>query len=1684
MSLIENITVNGVITPQIVISIIGDGACLFRSISFHLFNTQERFQEIRNTIVLHVADHWEYYKTASYNSNGDNFVTAEEYVREMVISTVYGGICELVAAGNIFPFLFEIYYNNILYANFGISTNPVKRLRLTGHINSGHFDAYLPIDSAINFSTNFSVRENSISVSSDILQTSNNINNAHNINPNSLSNVLSKSNNDVTESVTSNTLGLSISNHLDDTENDTRLVKKRKRRSRCTDRVRNDQVKQAIKKFKVSNPQSKLIAAKKYQENHPEQHREAVAAYQRNNPEVHRQCQNLYEQNHVGIRTENRLRKWKIKKLSGLAYDPMIDYKNDIGSMSEKCKYCQALKWKGETPGMCCNNGKVQLDRLQPPPEPLRSLLKSDHPDHEHFKDRIRKYNGCFQMTSFGGKQIVEAGFMPTFKVQGQVYHMFGSLIPNPNENPQFLQIYFVGEDEKEVKLRCSHYPEVKQALVKQLQNMLHNENKFIRDLKTTLDNVPQNCKNFQVVIRADRKPANGHPGCYNVASSNEVALVIVGQQFEKRDIVIQSHDNKLQRISELHRSYDALQYPLMFCYGEDGYSIDIFQKNPTTKIPLSKTVSASDFYAYRIMIREEMDNYLVQYGSLFSQYLVDMYAKIETEKLNFIRNHQKKLRADNYVHLKDAIGRQDVQANQLGKLVVLPSSFTGGPRYMHEKAQDALTYVRKYGSSDLFITFTCNPKWKEIQEALLPGQKHYHRPDIIARVFNRKVKDLMDLLIKGELFGKVRCHIASIEWQKRGLPHVHILLWLVDRISPDMIDKFVCAEIPNPDEDPLLHEIVTANMMHGPCGILNRNSPCMKDGACSKRYPAMLIQETQRGQDGYPKYRRRSTNDGGFKIRIRSFDLDNRWVVPYNPVLLRTFNAHINVEITSSIKSIKYVCKYVTKGSDQAAFGLGNDIDEIKMYESGRYISSSEAVWRILGFNIHDRYPAITHLDVHLENGQRVYFTEQNIAERLENPPTTTLQGFFQICQTDDFAKTLLYSEVPSYYVWQNNKFIRRKRGQDVEGLPGVKKDSALGRVYTIHPNNVECYHLRLLLHHVKGPISYSFLKTVNNIEYPTFKAACKAFGLLEDDKQWDFALEEAAMCRSPNKMRELFSVILIFCHPADALSLWDKYKNSFSEDIRRQCYRQHAENSITDSEIHNRGLVLIEDCVLNLGGKNLEEYGLPSPKRSGGLLENREYLRETIYDLCALQEIVTKNEQSLTEEQQFVYKEVLNSIEYNSGKLIFLDAPGGTGKTHLINLLLAKVRTTYGIALAAASSGIAATLLEGGKTAHSAFKLPLNLNTIETPTCNISKQSNMAKVLKECKLIVWDESPMSHKKGFEALNNCLKDLKNSNKLMGGVTVLLAGDFRQTLPVIPRGTRANEVAACIKSSHLWPQITKITLTKNMRVHLKGDSTAGQFSELLLKIGDGKYPEFEGKITLPPELGTLVKTLKDLTEKIYPDIKNLNHKSMEWLCERAILTSKNDTAGEINKILLSSFQAETMEYKSVNTVLEVDDAVHYPAEFLNSLNPPGFPPHILTLKIGTPIMLLRNLNPPKLCNGTRLRITALQKNVVEAEIMTGSAKGESVFIPRIPMIPSDYPFQFKRMQFPIKVCFAMTINKSQGQTLKIAGIDVREDCFSHGQFYVACSRVSMPGNLVILAPEEKTSNVVYREVLS
>ena len=566
-------------------------------------------------------------------------------------------------------------------------------------------------------------------------------------------------------------------------------------------------------------------------------------------------------------------------------------------------------------------------------------------------------------------------------------------------------------------------------------------------------------------------------------------------------------------------------------------------------------------FYANRLMIRENRPNHLLQYRQLLNQFIVDCYAKIEAERLLLIRLNQKKLRVEEYIHVRDAIAN-DGNLQNIGSMCILPSSFIGSPRQMHEYTQDAMTYVKHYGTPDLFVTFTCDPNWPEIKSLLSDGQNPSDRHDLIARVFRQKQLKLIAAETKYQIFGEVRCWMYTIEYQKRGLPHPHNLFWLKEKIQPSQIDEIISAEIPNRNLDANLYDVVVSNMIHGPCGAFNPKSVCMQDNKCTKKYPRKLLKETQTGEDGYPKYRRRSIHDGGFIATLKrgntDVEIDNRWIVPYCPLLSKMFQAHINVEYCNSVKSIKYVCKYVTKGSDMAMFGFttSNSQDEIAQFQLGRYICSNEAVWRILSFPIHERHPTVMHLGVHLENGQRVYFTTSNIEQRAAEPPRTTLTAFFELCQEDPFAKTLLYAEVARYYTFckSSKKFRRRKVGTPVPNY-GVFAADALGRVYTVHPNNAECYYLRMLLHAVRGPTSFQDLRTIEGELCATFREACQKLGLLEDDQHWDRTLSEAQLTSFPPQLRSLFAIILTSCHPSNPSGLWEKFKEC--SVVRTSCFK-----------------------------------------------------------------------------------------------------------------------------------------------------------------------------------------------------------------------------------------------------------------------------------------------------------------------------------------------------------------------------------------------------------------------------------------------------------------------------------------------------------------------------------------------
>lgn len=216
-----------------------------------------------------------------------------------------------------------------------------------------------------------------------------------------------------------------------------------------------------------------------------------------------------------------------------------------------------------------------------------------------------------------------------------------------------------------------------------------------------------------KLIIRSDLTPFGEHERCFNGPIEEEVAIVMVDGEYSRRDIVIQRRDQHIQRIDGTHRFYDTLQYPILFWQGSDTYKFSLRQVDPGTGASTNKKVSSMDYYSYHLMIRNDDQNFILRCDPLLSQFVVDMYAKIEGERLRYIRLNQKQLRVDDYIHLRDAF-INDRDPSDIGQRFILPSTFKGSPRHMHEYSQDAMAYVRLHGRPDLFLTFTCNRKWAE----------------------------------------------------------------------------------------------------------------------------------------------------------------------------------------------------------------------------------------------------------------------------------------------------------------------------------------------------------------------------------------------------------------------------------------------------------------------------------------------------------------------------------------------------------------------------------------------------------------------------------------------------------------------------------------------------------------------------------------------------------------------------------------------------------------------------------------------------------------------------------------------------------------------------------------------------------------------------------------------------------
>ncbi|GAU50219.1 hypothetical protein TSUD_408980 [Trifolium subterraneum] len=972
----------------------------------------------------------------------------------------------------------------------------------------------------------------------------------------------------------------------------------------------------------------------------------------------------------------------------------------DLGDPNWQCLNCGAFMWYQERKcrtrhttipefQLCCHGGKSELPLLQEPPQLLQHLLFNRFSsDSKNYQAHTRIYNSMFAFTSPGmqlNDQHLRGKGPPTLRIQGQVCHRIGSLLPEEGDQPKFAQLY-IYDTENEVRNRMQNFrsnKEIDEEIVNKLKSMLDEHNVHAKAFRMARDLLQNNqVQDLKLQLIADRK-TDGR--IYNKPTVSEVAAFIVGDVHtgSQRDIIMHKKSGHLQRINEFHASYLAFQYPLIFPYGEDGFRSGIQHRfSHQTEITKRNRLTIKDWLSFRMQTRKDEAKTLICSRRLFQQFVVDGYAMMETERLNWLRKNQPKLRVSKYHNLHDSSqGKNSTASNKRGQRVVLPSTFVGSKRYMDQLYFDGMAISSAVGFPDLFITFTCNPTWPEITRELNKNNlKPQDRPDIIVKVFKMKFDLLMKDLTKKHILGKVLAYMYTIEFQKRGLPHAHIIIFLHPSSkypTPADIDNIISAELPNPETDTELFMLVKKHMLHGPCGQENNKSPCMSNG-----------------------------------------------------------------------------------------------------------------------------------------------------------------------------------------------------------------------------------------------------------------REACFAMGFLGDDKEYIGAIREA--------------------------------------------HGWGPELQLTDQELENLTLLEIEK-YLQANRRTLKSFkSMPYP--DGYVLEqlgNRLIYDERDYDIPTLKQEFNQLFSTLTDEQRKIYDQIMEAVDKQQGGVFFLHGYGGTGKTFMWRTLSSALRSKQEIVLTVATSGIAALLLLGGRTAHSKFKLPVP--TLDNSMCKTEHDSDLADLLRATKLIIWDEAPMAHKYTFEALDRSLKDFmsntSNSTEIFGGKVVVFGGDFRQILPVIPRGSRSDIVHSSLNASYIWDHCKVLTLTKNMRLNQGSTPEENKeieaFSKWLLLVGEGKLSEPNdgtAEIEIPKEIliTEFENPIQGIVESTYPDFIN-NHRNHEYLLSRAILASTIEVVESINDYVLGLMPGEETVYYSSNTVdrsdMHNEDMLHiYTPEFLNSLRTSGVPNHIIKLKIGTPIMLMRNID--------------------------------------------------------------------------------------------------------------------------
>jgi hypothetical protein len=909
------------------------------------------------------------------------------------------------------------------------------------------------------------------------------------------------------------------------------------------------------------------------------------------------------------------------------------------------------------------------------------------------------------------------------------------------------------------------------------------------------------------------------------------------------------------------------------------------------------------------------------------------------------------------------------------------------------------------------------NPYWLDFQ-ALKRGDGPYSDSTMATIIFRSKLNALMKFIRSGKMLGNVSAFVWRIEYQKRGLPHAHILLWTdYDTSNVAAIEKVVNVRLPRyspfPDDHNSTSDFRTLIQHYQ---LHKHSKRCLNpDKSCRYGYPQPVAEATVIRRHQYSFAR----------------DKDEENVVPHNPEILAAFRCHHCLETIHSDQCIGYILKYCSKNSDDGQVSLEhvryegrpvNRNERLEYFAATRISSACECFAGICGYWRHHLKPTVNLLTIHLQ-GKKIVLASDRDDEQMKADIPSRLERYFGR-PTGQRSDALRYTDYYSMYV------VDSKRGSenpdqdqcDPVQYANRRKTPIICIINSVNIRDSELFALRLLLR-LYPARSWEELRTRDGQVFATYDMTVKYLGLVQntDDEARISMFDAIALKRPPSDLRFLFAQIVPYVSDKDGFK--SRFWTYFFDD-------GDTDESVGDKIDH----LMHPECH-------------PSP--------------EVLTDLSHDQPL-----SSLTREQRKIALRIIKSVLGNKHQLLFLQGSAGTGKTFTVKALIAELARKGKKCLITGTTGIAAVQYRGRTTRHSLFKLGIDETTRGDFRSNLGRDICQSRHILSADLIVIDEFSMLTSWVAHRVSLPLRSISDQGEApFSGKKILFVGDLLQLPPVI-QGFSIPVLHRLITRLPCWHSIKKFRLKTPLR------TPDPKWATFLACVAVGRFDEPLTWNDLATQLGVTVTHDIQVAQAFFCrglEPGEIFPLDWQWICPT------NKLAGQVNN---SIQQWRGTEANYLGTICAMTELVTplpespgltkcQQIDFIEKFDTPDLPPHRLSFFKGDALILLRNLDTRSgLAKGRRCFVKKLLNRTVVVQFDDGTKRA----LTRIPIEKVTNGMRFRRWQIPVRLVFAGTVHRFQGMTLSRAVVDSRSQYWEHGQLYVALSRVRSPHDLCILLP--------------